>query len=129
MPRKPASRCSQPGCDKKTKPGYSRCSEHQSKARKISDRKRDNASTRGYGHKWRKSRSDYLLRNPLCHDCLNNGLITAASVVDHIKPHRGNQHLFWDVTNWQPLCEACHNKKTSREDGGFGRRGMGSQKS
>jgi 5-methylcytosine-specific restriction endonuclease McrA len=27
-----------------------------------------------------------------------------ATIVDHIKPHRGDQNLFWDQTNWQALC-------------------------
>jgi shikimate kinase len=31
-----------------------------------------------------------------------------ATVVDHIKPHRGDQALFWDKNNWQPLCTHCH---------------------
>lgn len=32
-----------------------------------------------------------------------------ASVVDHIKPHRGNQDLFWDKSNHAALCRHCHN--------------------
>jgi len=35
--------------------------------------------------------------------------VTAATVVDHITPHRGNTQLFWDSSNWQSLCEECHN--------------------
>lgn len=27
----------------------------------------------------------------------------------------------WDSANWQPLCKHCHDAKTAREDGGFGR--------
>ena len=34
--------------------------------------------------------------------------MTAASVVDHIKPHKGDKALFWDQANWQPLCASCH---------------------
>lgn len=44
-----------------------------------------------------------------------------ATVVDHNIPHKGNKVLFWDVSNWQSLCKACHDAKTAREDGGFGR--------
>ncbi len=44
-----------------------------------------------------------------------------ATVVDHIRPHKGNQELFWDVTNWGALCKRCHDIKTVKEDGGFGR--------
>lgn len=29
--------------------------------------------------------------------------------------------LFWDPSNWQPLCAGCHSTKTAKEDGGFGR--------
>lgn len=29
----------------------------------------------------------------------------------------------WDECNWQPLCKPCHDSKTAREDGGFGREG------
>ena len=44
------------------------------------------------------------------------GHITMATVVDHIKPHRGDHKLFWDRSNWQPLCEHHHNVKTMTED-------------
>jgi len=43
-------------------------------------------------------------------------------VVDHIVPHRGDRALFWDTSNWQPLCKPHHDAKTAREDGGFGNR-------
>ena len=45
------------------------------------------------------------------------------AVVDHIIPHKGDKVLFWDRSNWQPLCKTCHDTKTAREDGGFGRHG------
>lgn len=44
----------------------------------------------------------------------------AASVVDHIIPHKGNDDLFWDMSNHQALCKKCHDIKTATEDGGFG---------
>jgi 5-methylcytosine-specific restriction protein A len=49
------------------------------------------------------------------------GDTTAANVVDHIKPHKGDQALFWCRDNWQSLCKRCHDYKTATEDGGFGR--------
>ena len=30
--------------------------------------------------------------------------------------HRGDQELFWDMTNWQSLCKGCHDQKTFTED-------------
>jgi 5-methylcytosine-specific restriction protein A len=43
-----------------------------------------------------------------------------ASVVDHIVPHRGDMALFWDRSNWQAMSKLCHDRKTARENGGFG---------
>jgi len=51
-----------------------------------------------------------------------SGVRHPADVVDHIIPHRGNQKLFWDTKNWQAMNHVCHNRKTAREDGGFGNR-------
>ncbi|MGI6721758.1 MAG: HNH endonuclease [Anaerovoracaceae bacterium] len=33
-------------------------------------------------------------------------------------PHRGDQKLFWDRSNWQSLCKSCHDSKTMTEDRG-----------
>ena len=63
----------------------------------------------------------YLLSHPFCIRCLQQGRYEKATVVDHITPHKGNQQLFWDRNNWQPLCKQCHDRKTATEDGGFGR--------
>ena len=45
-------------------------------------------------------------------------IYTRATVVDHIRPHKGNRELFWDRTNWQSLCKQCHDRKTLTEDMG-----------
>lgn len=37
--------------------------------------------------------------------------MVAATVVDHIIPHRGNDEFFWSVDNWQSLCEHHHNSE------------------
>jgi 5-methylcytosine-specific restriction protein A len=55
------------------------------------------------------------MNHPLCVKCGR-----AASLVDHILPHKGNQELFWNSDNWQSMCATCHNIKTASEDGGFG---------
>lgn len=66
------------------------------------------AHERGYDHAWRKARALFLQANPLCVFCQAQGITCAASVVDHITPHRGDRFLFWAETNWQALCKACH---------------------
>jgi 5-methylcytosine-specific restriction protein A len=55
-------------------------------------------------------RRAFLRRHPLCAVCHE-----PASVLDHVKPHRGDPALFWDQDNWQALCVACHGRKTARE--------------
>jgi 5-methylcytosine-specific restriction protein A len=39
--------------------------------------------------------------------CYDEGRTTAAYQVDHVVPHRGDQLLFWDRSNWQSLCRSC----------------------
>ena len=38
--------------------------------------------------------------------CDARGIVAAASVVDHVVPHKDDPVLFWDEANWQPLCKA-----------------------
>jgi 5-methylcytosine-specific restriction protein A len=83
------------------------------------------AHKRGYDSRWSKARVTYLRANPLCAECIKVNRLTAATVIDHIMPHKGDQGMFWDHDNWQPLCRQCHNQKTAREDGGFGNKGKG----
>jgi 5-methylcytosine-specific restriction protein A len=42
--------------------------------------------------------------------CLARGRTTAATVVDHKIPHKGDQVLFWDQANWQSLCADDHDR-------------------
>ena len=77
---------------------------------------RAHAAERGYGAKWQRERRKFLESNPFCVKCYEEGHITMATVVDHIVPHRGDRKLFWDRSNWQPLCEHHHNVKTMTED-------------
>lgn len=37
-----------------------------------------------------------------------------ATVVDHIKPHRGDVELFRDSENLQSLCKHCHDSHKQR---------------
>ena len=81
-----------------------------------------------YGRRWRNARKAYLTQHVRCVMCERAGKLTRATVVDHIKAHRGNPILFWDVSNWQPLCQPHHditkqrfeksNKATGVDDNG-----------
>lgn len=100
--------CQYPRCRNLTKSIY--CEEHQPKEERASSHER------GYDGRWRKYRIGFLAKNPLCVSCLNEGRTTLATVVDHIKAHKGRYKLFWDSNNHQALCKSCHDKKTASED-------------
>ncbi len=53
--------------------------------------------------------------NRYCAECGRRGAITAATFVDHKRPHGGNDAMFWDQSNWQPLCRHHSNVKTGQE--------------
>lgn len=64
--------------------------------------------------RWVKGREQHLWANPLCVMCLARGQTTAARVVDHIIPHRGDAQLFFDPMNWQSLCDHDHDVHKQR---------------
>ncbi|MCY8045756.1 HNH endonuclease [Bacillus haynesii] len=109
--------CNEPGCPTLTREGY--CEKHK-RDQPAYDQYRESAARRGYDSKWRKARRGYLSKYPFCVSCMKEGRRVPATVVDHIKPHKGDKKLFWDSSNWQPLCAPCHSRKTAKEDGGFG---------
>jgi 5-methylcytosine-specific restriction endonuclease McrA len=66
--------------------------------------------------KWRRARRAFLLRNPICAECERNGLVVAATIVDHKLGHRGDwRSTFWDSAQWQAMCQPCHAKKSALE--------------
>lgn len=78
------------------------------------------STKRGYGYRWQKIRIAFLQQNPLCVMCQKEEVIKPATVVDHIQPHKGDQALFWDQNNWQPLCNPHHRSVSAKYDGAFG---------
>lgn len=55
------------------------------------------------------------MAEPLCRRCRAKGLVTIATVPDHIKPlAKGGTD---DDTNIQCLCEPCHAEKTAEDFG------------
>lgn len=74
------------------------------------------SAQRGYGYRWQKARAAFLRDHPLCCMCQAEGVVAVATVVDHKTPHRGDQKLFWDRTNWQSLCAKHHSSDKQREE-------------
>lgn len=71
--------------------------------------------------RWTKLRQRFLDDNPLCIMCLRQEIVEEADVVDHVRPHKGDEALFWDVDNLQPLCKPCHDRHKQREERGDAR--------
>ena len=67
---------------------------------------------------WERMRQTQLRSEPLCRYCGQIGDITPATVVDHIKPHKGQRVLAFDQDNLQSLCKPCHDKWAQAKDNG-----------
>lgn len=67
--------------------------------------------------RWKREREAFLVERPLCECdvCKAESRVTAATVVHHLKPHRGDLLLFWSWENWSPRAKACHDRETMRE--------------
>ena len=65
---------------------------------------------------WLHARAACLYDQPLCVRCLAAGTVTAATVVNHIRPHRGDWALFTDRANHESLCAHCHDSIVQREE-------------
>jgi len=135
MPGRPKSICRAPGCGRViAAPGH--CEQHKKATQKQQDERRGSAAERGYDSKWTKARAAYLRKHPLCVYCRREDRLTAATVVDHITPHRlkeaidsGDEariaearRLFWDSANWQSLCKPHHDGQKQAEERAQARR-------
>src|SRR6266516_4717158 len=65
--------------------------------------------------RWKRRTRHQLRAEPLCRACLEDGRITAATVADHIVPHRGDSQLFW-FGRLQSLCKLHHESAKKREE-------------
>lgn len=62
---------------------------------------------------WQKLRASVLRESPLCEHCRRQGLVMAATDVDHSNGDPSDNSR----TNLQPLCHACHSRKTATDHG------------
>ncbi|ELT48370.1 HNH endonuclease [Brucella intermedia] len=66
--------------------------------------------------RWQRLRERQLTAHPLCVYCLQQEDVTPATVCDHVRPHRGDETLFFDPDNLQSLCAPCHDRVKQREE-------------
>lgn len=111
--------CHKHGCYASALAGYHYCQTHIKMEQSWGQRRIQRKQSTQWHHlynsnKWRVAKNEFLKRYPYCVVC---GAL--ATVVDHVVPHRGNEDLFWDENNWQPLCTAHHGAKTMKENNFF----------
>ena len=116
MPMRAARPCTKPGCKAIVRGKGSRCELHPPEWMQ-----RPSAADRGYDAHWHRESRAFLREHPFCCACeAEDVFLVQATVVDHHVPHRGDPVLFWDRSNWRPMCASHHSRKTAAGDGGFG---------
>ena len=116
MAQRPLRPCRRPGCRRLTADGW--CDEHWPEPRPGKPHQRGESAAwhRFYDlPAWQTLRGAQLIREPWCAECTRLGIRERATVVDHIRPHRGQLELFLDAGNLQSLCKLHHDQKTMRE--------------
>lgn len=88
---------------------------------RVRDSRRGSAASRGYDAAWRRCRSAFLLKHPLCQFCETAGRVEEATVVDHIITIEDRPDLRLDWSNLRPLCKPCHDRRTARDQAFGGR--------
>ena len=103
MPDLLKKRCGVRGCPNTTRNRY--CDEHAPLARRFYDRKRGSAAERGYDSDWeRVAEERRRLDCGLCQPCLDEGLVIASPIVDHIIPLHVRPDWRLEIGNTQVLC-------------------------
>ena len=119
MTNKPAKPCPGRGprygsCPNLTRGAETCCLEckplEKAKSRRYDKNRDETQPWRTWIHstRWRRASNAHKAANPLCAECERQGRITPVYLVHHKIPHEGNYALFWDVNNWESLCDACH---------------------
>lgn len=65
--------------------------------------------------RWQAVRDQVLRDEPVCRECARLGLTEPATQVDHIVPIVVAPERAFDRANLQPLCTACHGRKSAQE--------------
>lgn len=122
MPFAAKKPCAKHGCPKLVSHTDRWCDDHRKDNQRRSSRERRSDPVKRkqlafYSSKeWRECRAAYLAEYPLCVECSKAGIVTSATVVDHVTEIKaGGDKLDW--SNLQSMCKPHHDRKT-RHDGG-----------
>jgi 5-methylcytosine-specific restriction enzyme A len=65
--------------------------------------------------RWVRVARNQLQTHPLCRVCWDRGVITAAEVVDHVIPHKGDAVAFY-MGELQSLCRPHHDRTKQQQE-------------
>jgi 5-methylcytosine-specific restriction endonuclease McrA len=65
--------------------------------------------------RWARIRDAQLAQHPNCERCIKLGRTTPATVVHHVRAHKGVEHLFYGGP-FESLCAHCHNSDAQGEE-------------
>jgi 5-methylcytosine-specific restriction endonuclease McrA len=91
-------------------PGLKPRAQAERERKAIIDRKRPNATDRGYDHPWRALRARFIVAHPFC---CKPGCGRPTHDVDHIIDIRKRPDLRLTWSNLQPFCRSHHARKTA----------------
>lgn len=86
------------------------------------DRRRPSAAERGYGERWRRIRAAFLREQPICVDCGGRAHVADHDPISRVELVRQGDPDPDAFHHLRPRCASCHNRRTARDDGGFGYR-------
>lgn len=109
MPTIPMHFCAEPNCPHLVSSRY--CPEHAS----AYEHARGNYTFRRLYRtaRWARLRALVLNEEPLCPECMADGLITPCTDVHHHK-QKATEQNFFDRANLQALCHEHHSRHTQR---------------
>lgn len=93
------------------RPKQFRLKRSKAKSFNLESQAKKSASDKGYDAVWNRYRFRFLHYNKKCYACGSD-----ATVVDHIRAHKGDDELFKNLSNHMPLCRQCHNTVTTMFD-------------
>lgn len=119
---KPKRLCNHAGCNQLVSYDQTYCSKHKEEAKKNHYDNYENRKKIGGKYfwfykskRWQKLSRLHRMNYPMCEQCLKDGIVRKADLVDHIEEIRDNWEKRFDEDNLQSLCHSCHWKKTKEE--------------
>lgn len=114
-------RCHKINCRNFVESNDTYCSEHKGETNRQYNKFRETYDKEYvsfyHSKEWKAKRKQALRQDEyLCQRCLKEfGIITIATLVDHIVPSKVDWELRLDINNLQSLCDECHAIKTAED--------------